>query len=101
MSIEVDYDNRAFAISVSGLWKRIEVRAKAPADKKTWFGLSSPFPEGHRKNFCSESFLATVEVVVSERGWWGSWREVRREVFEHSSLEFAGEYFPGRFEKEE
>ncbi|KAF2661328.1 hypothetical protein K491DRAFT_449659 [Lophiostoma macrostomum CBS 122681] len=77
MSVEVDYENRAFAISVSGIWKRIEVRAKAPADKETWFGLGSPFPEGHRRNFCSESFLATVEVVVSERGWWGSWQERR------------------------
>ena len=101
MSVEVDYANRAFAISVSGLWMKIEVRAKAPADKETWFGLGSPFTEGHRQNFCSESFLATVEVVVSEREWWGSWREVRREVFEHASLEFAGGYFPDRGEKED
>lgn len=101
MSVNMDYDNRAMELSLSGFWRKIKVRAKAPKDKATWFGLGSPFPEGHRRNFCSESFLAEIEVRISERSWRGSWTEVRREVFENGSLEFAGGYFPERGEKQD
>ncbi|ORY07793.1 hypothetical protein BCR34DRAFT_489197 [Clohesyomyces aquaticus] len=97
MKVDHDWDSRAFHISVQGLWRKIVVKASAPGDRG-WFGLGSPFPEGHRRNFCTESFLATVEVEVSDRGWWG-WKERRREVFEHASLEFGGEYFPERGDK--
>lgn len=96
MSIDIDWERRAFAISVSGLWRKIEVRAKAPREKDVWFGLATPFPDGHRGNFCTESFLAEVKVQVFKRGWWGSWTEVCSDKFENASLEFAGEYFPER-----
>lgn len=100
MNHTVDYRKRTFCLVVSNLWYKIYVRAQAPKDGG-WFGLGSPFPEGHRKNFCSESFLAKVDVVIWERKtWWSpNWTEIRREQFMNASLEFAGEYFPGRGEK--
>jgi hypothetical protein len=100
MSVDVDWETRSFSLSVSGIWRRIEVRAQAPKDRG-WFGLASPFADGHRKNFLTESFLAEVEVTVSERGWWGGWSVVRMERFENASLEFGGDYFPERGEKKE
>lgn len=98
MSFKVDYENRAVSISVSNFWQKINVRARAPKEEG-WFGLGAPFPEGHRHNFCTESFLANVEVDIYERqGWWG-WKQVQHDKFESASLEFAGGYFPGRGEK--
>ncbi|KAK7193486.1 hypothetical protein PSPO01_00159 [Paraphaeosphaeria sporulosa] len=99
MTHVIDYASRSISLTVRNLFYKIEVSARAPKEVG-WFGLGSPFPEGHRKNFCSESFLATVDVVVSERSMWGwTWREVERAIFEGASLEFAGEYFPGTGEK--
>ena len=96
----VDHSTRTFQLVVSNFWYKINVKAQAPKEGG-WFGLGSPFPEGHRKNFCSESFLAKVEVVIWERkSWWSlNWTEIRRDEFQGASLEFAGEYFPGRGEK--
>jgi tocopherol cyclase len=100
MSTDIDYENRAATITVSNFWHRITVRAQAPKERG-WFGLGSPFPEGHRRNFCTESFLAVVDVEVCESaGLWG-WRRVASDRFEHASLEFAGGYFPDRGEKED
>ncbi|KAL5415380.1 hypothetical protein PMIN06_000312 [Paraphaeosphaeria minitans] len=99
MMHDIDYSSRSISLTVCNLSYKIEVRARAPKEGG-WFGLGSPFPEGHRKNFCSESFLATVDVVVWERSVWRwTWREVETARFESASLEFAGEYFPGRGEK--
>jgi tocopherol cyclase len=98
MTVGIDWENRTFHVTVSGFWKKLVLRAKAPKESG-WFGLASPFVDGHRPNFCTESFLATIDVEVFERGWWGSWREVRRERFENGSLEFGGEYYPERGEK--
>ncbi|KAF2264472.1 hypothetical protein CC78DRAFT_580253 [Lojkania enalia] len=98
MSVNVDWENRAFYLSTQSLWKKIVVRAKAPKEKG-WFGLGSPFPEGHRPNFCIESFLAIVEVEIWERSWWGTWKQLQKASFKNASLEFAGEYFPGRSKK--
>jgi tocopherol cyclase len=96
MGVNVDWENRKFETSVAGLWRKIVIKAQAPKEKG-WFGLGAPFKEGHRENFCTESFSAVVEVEVSERTWpWEAWREVRRERFEHGSLEFGGGYFPER-----
>lgn len=97
MSTNIHWESRTFEIWVSGLWKRIQVKAKAPIDSG-WFGLPSPFSDGHRKNFVTESFRARIEVMVEEReeGWWGRWKEVQREIFEDASLEFGGDYFPHR-----
>ncbi|KAF2276279.1 uncharacterized protein EI97DRAFT_54006 [Westerdykella ornata] len=100
MSVDVDWENRAFSLCVSGLWRKIEVRAKAPRDKG-WFGISAPFSEGFRKNFLTESFLANVDVRVFERSWLGRWKEVKHETFQNGSLEFGGAYFPHRGEKED
>ncbi|KAF2120794.1 hypothetical protein BDV96DRAFT_609891 [Lophiotrema nucula] len=101
MSVDVDWETRSFSLSVQSVWKKVVVRAKAPKDKETWFGLGSPFPDGHRPNFCTESFLASVEVEVWERSWWGSWKQLRRENFENASLEYGGDLFPERGEKRE
>ncbi|KAJ4296684.1 hypothetical protein N0V90_006732 [Kalmusia sp. IMI 367209] len=102
MSQAINYGSRTVSLSVSNFWYKIDVRAQAPKEGG-WFGLGSPFPEGHRKNFCTESFLAEINVVVYERKkWWSwAWMEVQREKFEMASLEFAGEYFPERGEKRE
>lgn len=101
MSHTIEYASRTFCLTVSNPFHKIEVRAQAPK-QYGWFGLGSPFPEGHRKNYCSESFLARVDVMVWVKKWWGfTWTEVRRESFEGASLEFAGEYFPERGEKGE
>lgn len=97
MSHTIDYNTRSFCLSVSNLWYKIEIRAQAPKEGG-WFGLGSPFPEGHRENYCSETFLAVVEVTVwMKKRWWDwRWTEIKKDVFEGASLEFAGEYFPGR-----
>jgi hypothetical protein len=70
------------------------VKAKAPAD--SFFTLGAPFPEGHRENALGESFRANVEMTIYQRPFvFMQWQEVRREVFERSSLEFGGAYFGG------
>lgn len=101
MSVDVDFQRRTFSIIVAGLWRKIEIRASAPKEGG-WFGLASPFADGHRDNFLTESFGAEVEVVVFERngfgGWWGAWTEAKRSKFEGASLEFGGDYFPERGE---
>jgi tocopherol cyclase len=94
MSVDIDDDNRSMDITMSNFWYRVKVRAKAPT-AYGWFGLGSPFPEGHKRNFCTESFVASVHVEVSERSFWG-WREAEKEQFEGASLEFAGGYFKDR-----
>ncbi|CBX92838.1 hypothetical protein IAQ61_005804 [Plenodomus lingam] len=95
---QLDWPNRTFSLDVSRYWHKLRLRAHAPKSHG-WFGLASPFPDGHRANYCSESFCATIEVEVFERGgWWpwSGWRRIRRERFEGASLEFAGEYYPER-----
>ncbi|PSN73117.1 hypothetical protein BS50DRAFT_653537 [Corynespora cassiicola Philippines] len=107
MSISIDYASRAFAISVSSLLSKMELKASAPRDEG-WFQLACPFPEGFRKNFCTENFLANIEVKISRRGsvwpwmraFW-AWEEVRTVSYQNASLEFAGGYYPDRGEKRE
>lgn len=103
MSVENDWAARTFSISVSNYFYKLELRAHAPKESG-WFGLASPFEDGHRPNFCVESFIATVEVEVFERsGWfpWSPWAKASSDKFEGASLEFAGGYYPERGEKKE
>jgi tocopherol cyclase len=103
MAVEMDYPSRTFSLSVSSYFHKLDLKAHAPKETG-WFGLAAPFSDGHRPNYCVESFLATIEVQVSERaGWWpwSGWREVRTERFEGASLEFAGGYYPKRGEKKD
>ncbi|KAF2786958.1 hypothetical protein K505DRAFT_367773 [Melanomma pulvis-pyrius CBS 109.77] len=101
MDVDLDWESRAFSISVAGVWRKVVLRAAAPKETG-WFGLGAPFREGHRRNFCTESFLAGVEVEVWERGWlWGAWRKTKMERFEKASLEFGGGYYPDRGVKRE
>jgi tocopherol cyclase len=96
-----DWTTRSFNLSVSNYFYKLDLKAHAPKESG-WFGLASPFPDGHRPNFCRESFMATIEVKVSERtGWmpWSPWKQVRTETFEGASLEFAGGYYPERGEE--
>ncbi|OAL50772.1 hypothetical protein IQ07DRAFT_631718 [Pyrenochaeta sp. DS3sAY3a] len=101
MGVENDWAARTFSISVSNYFYKLELRAHAPKESG-WFGLASPFEDGHRPNFCVESFIATVEVEVFERsGWfpWSSWIKASSDKFEAASLEFAGGYYHERGEK--
>lgn len=103
MSVSNDWEDRTFEISVSNYFHKLDLKAHAPKEPG-WFGLASPFPDGHRANFARESFIATIEVQVYERnGWmpWSGWKQVKTEKFEGASLEFAGGYYPERGEKNE
>ncbi|RYO29120.1 hypothetical protein AA0111_g6348 [Alternaria arborescens] len=100
MSATNDWDTRSFSISVSNYFHKLELKAQAPKEPG-WFGLASPFPDGHRANFCKESFIATIEAKIWEKeGWWpwSAWKEVKTEKWEGASLEFAGGYYPERGE---
>ncbi|CAN9106998.1 unnamed protein product [Alternaria alternata] len=100
MSATNDWDTRSFSISVSNYFHKLELKAHAPKEPG-WFGLASPFPDGHRANFCKESFIATIEAKIWEKeGWWpwSAWKEVKTEKWEGASLEFAGGYYPERGE---
>lgn len=99
MSTDIDYSTRSVSITVCNFWYRIKVWRKAPKEGG-WFGLGSSFPEGHRGNSCTESFMATEVEVCERRGLWG-WSEVAPERFEDASLEFAGGHFLDRGEKED
>lgn len=101
MTHVIDYASRSISLTVYNLFYKVEVSARAPKEGG-WFGLGSPFPERHRENFCLESFLAAVDVAVSERSvrrW--AWKEVERVSFKEASLEFAGEYVTGCGKKRE
>lgn len=103
MAVDIDYPTRSFNISVSSYFYKLDMKAHAPKEYG-WFGLASPFPEGHMPNMCRESFLATIDVKVSRRcGWmpWSAWKVLNTEHFEGASLEFAGGYLSDRGEKEE
>jgi tocopherol cyclase len=103
MSVDIDWESRSFSISVSNYFHKLELKAQAPKEPG-WFGLASPFPDGHRPNFCRESFIATIDVQVYEKdGWmpWSAWKQVANEKFQGGSLEFAGGYYPERGEKKE
>ena len=98
MTVVNDWKSRTFTLSVSNYFYRLELKAHAPKEPG-WFGLASPFPDGHRPNFCRESFVATIQVRISERvGWmpWSPWKQVQLDTFENASLEFAGGYYPER-----
>ncbi len=103
MSVVQDWETRCFTISVSNYFYKLELRAQAPKEHG-WFGLASPFPDGHRHNTCCESFIATLHVRVFERrGWmpWSGWNLIKTEKFENASLEFAGEFYSDRGERKE
>ncbi|KAF1356372.1 hypothetical protein BDV97DRAFT_386212 [Delphinella strobiligena] len=98
MSVKSSWENRSFELSVQSWSRKIVVSAKAP--EGTFFGLSSPFADGHRENYLGQSFEATVNVKVYEASWLAPWGLVHEEVFERSSLEFgAGYYGPAGTEK--
>ena len=91
MSVTSSWENRTFDLSVHSWTRKIVVSAKAPVG--TFFGLSSPFADGHRENYLGQSFEATVKVEVWEAGLLGAWEKVHEEVFERSSLEFGAKYY--------
>lgn len=93
MTATPDWSSRTFTLTVRAWRRQLVVRAKAA--EGTFFGLSSPFPEGHRENFLGQSFEADVEVEVWESEAWlfGGWKKVHEERFERGSLEFGGAYY--------
>ncbi|KAL1306775.1 hypothetical protein AAFC00_005436 [Neodothiora populina] len=87
------WEDRTFELSVQSWTQKLVVKARAP--KGTFFGLSSPFAEGHRENFLGQSFEADITVEVWEAEGWllGGWRKVQEEHFKRGSLEFGGAYY--------
>ena len=97
MHSKIDWDNRSVDFTVNGWMTRLVVRVIAP--KGTFFGLSAPFYDGHRKNFLSQSFQASVFVQVWERRWWqmfGTWSLSETVKLDGASLEFGGDFYPDR-----
>ena len=92
VSYKMDWNTRSFELNVQSFRQKIEVQAQAP--RGTFFPLSAPFPDGHRANYLNESFQTKVTIKIYESGWISQWRLVREEIFENSSLEFGGEYYP-------
>ncbi|KAK7536070.1 uncharacterized protein J3D65DRAFT_554621 [Phyllosticta citribraziliensis] len=95
MSTHIDWASRRVRIEVRGWSRKINVRAQG--EKEDFFGLSAPFADGHRKNWCAESFNAEVEVETYKWRWckW-RWERVSVERFEKASLEFGGEWYGDR-----
>jgi len=98
MSYQSDWGNRAFELSVQGLFYKLTVKATAP--EGSFFALSSPFPEGHRENFLGQSFQATYEIKIFESNGISPWKLIREDVFQGASLEFGGGYYPPAGTKE-
>lgn len=98
MKTHIDWSSRSVRIEVRGWRRKIKVRAQG--EKDDFFGLSAPFSEGHKKNWCAESFNAVVEVEVWEWRWirW-RWERLSIEKFERASLEFGGEWYGDRGER--
>jgi hypothetical protein len=92
MSYKTDWEHRTFDLSVQSFRTKLVVRASAP--KGSFFPLSTPFPEGFRKNYLAQSFRATIKVDIYESGWFSAWKWVRTDVFENASLEFGAGYYP-------
>ncbi|KAI9655305.1 MAG: hypothetical protein M1821_005452 [Bathelium mastoideum] len=98
MRIRRDWEQRRFELEVRSWTRRIRIAARAP--EATFFALSAPFHDGHRKNFLTQSMAAQVDVEVStQTGWlsWlglGRWEKVCEEKFERAALEFGGAYYP-------
>lgn len=92
MSYKADWKNRCFDLTVQSFWQKITVKAQAP--EGSFFPLSAPFSEGHRKNFLNQSLQARIEIEIHHRAWIGSWQEIRKDVFEQGSLEFGGAFYP-------
>lgn len=89
---EINYKDRTLTIDVSNFFRRIKVSSSAAKD--TFFTLSAPMKEGHRSNFCCESFAATHHITIYERTWpWSSWTVVETDQFTDGSLEYGGDYY--------
>ena len=98
MRVQRDWNDRLFELEVRGWNHKIRVKAQAP--KGTFFGLSAPFNDGHRKNYVAQSMAAIVDVEIWERRNWlawlgfGKWTTVCKKTFEKAALEFGGNYYP-------
>ncbi|KAK6375377.1 hypothetical protein LTR64_003500 [Lithohypha guttulata] len=89
----VSWADRQAHLEVSSLTRKISIVASAPKD--TFFGLSAPFHDGHRKNFLGQSFRAKIKVKVfkADRLGLGHWNLMCEEVFENGSLEFGADWY--------
>lgn len=94
MSVDIDWESRAFKLSVQNFRQKIVVHATAPAG--TFFGLSAPFSDGHRENYLGESFQAMLDVEIYRSRLFGAWRLLCKDRFEGAALEFGGGYYPSR-----
>ncbi|KAI1610301.1 hypothetical protein EDD36DRAFT_443787 [Exophiala viscosa] len=100
LSVKADWASRSFTMSVQDLRQKLDVHAYVERDDwDTFFGLSAPFPDGHRKNFLGESLQAKLDVSVYTRGWIGGmWEKVLDDHFDGAALEFGAGYYPPKGE---
>lgn len=94
MTYQPDWNARSFSLSVQSLRRKLSLSISAP--KGSFFSLSAPFPDGHRRNYLGESFQAVLELRIFESGLLTPWRLVRADRFDNASLEFGGEYYDPR-----
>lgn len=102
MSVTADWASRSFSLSVQDFRQKLEVYAYV--DREDWdsfFGLSAPFPDGHRKNFLGQSLRAKIDVTVYTKSWVGAvWQKQLDDHFEGAALEFGADYYPPKGEHE-
>lgn len=93
LTTNIDYAQRKAVIDIRGWFTRLTIIATAPED--TFFPLSAPLSTGHATGYTVQSYGATVECKVWNRGWLGGWTEIKEEgeVWEGGSLEFGGDYY--------
>jgi len=98
MSVNVDWESRAFWISIQDFRQKLTVHAYVDKDQwDTFFGLSAPFADGHRENFLAQSLRANLDVSVYKKTWLGSqWYKILDDHFEGAALEFGAGYYPLR-----
>lgn len=89
-SCSVSWTEKRAVLEVSSLTRKIRIEARAPHD--SFFGLSAPFHDGHRRNFLGQSFRAKIVVQVWKVGL-THWLPLCEEVFEGGSLEFGADWY--------
>ncbi|KAK5024849.1 hypothetical protein LTR13_010692 [Exophiala sideris] len=103
LSVKADWASRSFRLSIQDFRQKLDVCAYVEReDWYTFFGLSAPFPDGHRKNFLGQSLQAKLDVSVYTRSWiGGTWQKLLDDHFDGAALEFGAGYYPPKGEGED
>lgn len=94
----VSWEEKRVVLEVSSVTRKIRIEATAP--KNSFFGLSAPFEDGHRRNFLGQSFSAKITVKVWSAGI-THWQILCEEVFEGGSLEFGADWYGNNLKGEQ